>query len=56
MQHLEVSGAVRPLDWSLGIRGLSFFCKGLKAEIVSKVQAKMVTSLVKYRKYTGQCV
>jgi len=23
MQHLEVSGAVRPLQWSLGVKGLS---------------------------------
>jgi len=22
MQHLEVSGAVRPLKWSLGVKGL----------------------------------
>jgi len=35
---------------------LCFFCKGLKAEIVFKFQAKMVTSLVTYRKGTGQCV
>ena len=24
MQHLEVSGAVRPLKWSLGVKGLNF--------------------------------
>ena len=23
MQHLEVSGALRPLKWSLGVKGLS---------------------------------
>jgi len=23
MQHLEVSGAVRPLKWSLGVKGLN---------------------------------
>ena len=25
MQHLEVSGAVRPLKWSLGVKWLRFF-------------------------------
>ena len=25
MQHLKVSGAVRPLKWSLGVKWLSFF-------------------------------
>jgi len=23
MQHLEVSGTVRPLNWSLGVKGLN---------------------------------
>jgi hypothetical protein len=26
MQHLEVSGAVRPLKWSLGVKWLALFC------------------------------
>ena len=31
MQHLEVSGAVRPLYWSLGVKGLTpAFCRTLR--------------------------
>ena len=32
MQHLEVSGAVRPLKWSLGVKWLisNFMKEGLK--------------------------
>ena len=26
MKRLEVSGAVRPLQWSLGVKGLSTLC------------------------------
>ena len=37
MQHLEVSGAVRPLKWSLGVKWLIMFnkCKAVLGQALS---------------------
>jgi hypothetical protein len=35
MQRLEVSGAVRPLPWPLGVKGLNMFNQGSSVGIVT---------------------
>jgi len=34
MQHLEVSGAVRPLKWSLGVKWLSCNCAAAQHNVL----------------------
>jgi len=36
MQRLEVSGAVRPLEWSLGVKGLMYELKKIGNLFTSK--------------------
>jgi len=38
MQHLEVSGAVRPLKWSLGVKWLVMFSLQVRPNDISKFQ------------------
>jgi len=33
MQRLEVSGAVRPLEWSLGVKGLKDGKEGMRVQL-----------------------
>ena len=42
MQHLEVSGAVRPLKWSLGVKGL----KDSNRALVVRLRPKIIFELV----------
>ena len=53
MQSLEVSGAVRPLQWSLGVKGLidTNLCKPDDGQ----TRSKHVTDVTSYR-ITVNCV
>ena len=48
MQHLEVSGAVRPLKWPLGVKWLNipnYFQRNFKRDLKNSVGSRTVTSI-----------
>jgi len=58
MQRLEVSGAVRPLEWSLGVKGLTdrqSNTVGITAEIISLygIESELCLPCVLCESYTS---
>ena len=43
MQHLKVSGAVRPLKWSLGVKWLKKYLPGKNFDDDDEVEEKVMT-------------
>jgi len=54
MQHLEVSGAVRPLYGSLGVKGLIVFVAGLDIDFLNVFVSFEFCLLFLFKEKNGQ--